>query len=80
MIVKMEMTVSLWLMVMTGTFKRVFKNEDAKTITLQPLNMQRDENGKLLYEPRIYTEEQIEELPVRILGVFEELRRKKKKK
>jgi repressor LexA len=63
-----------------GTFKRVFKNEEAKTITLQPLNMQRDENGKLLYEPMTFTEEQIEALPVRILGVFEELRRKKKRK
>lgn len=63
-----------------GTFKRVFKNPETKTITLQPLNMQRDEYGKLLYEPTTYTEELIEQLPVRILGVFEELRRKKKKK
>ncbi len=63
-----------------GTFKRVFKNSETKTITLQPLNMQRDENGNLLYEPMTYTEEQIEQLPIKILGVFEELRRKKKKK
>ena len=63
-----------------GTFKRIFKNPEAKTITLQPLNMQRDEYGKLLYEPKTYTEEQILNLPIKILGTFVELRRKKKKK
>ena len=54
-----------------------FKNENG--ITLQPLNMDRDEYGKLIYEPLSFTNEQIEKLPVRILGVFEELRRKKRK-
>ncbi len=53
-----------------GTFKRVFKNENG--IVLQPLNPQ--------YQPLVYTNEQIEELPVRILGVVEEIRRKKKRK
>lgn len=53
-----------------GTFKRVFKNENG--IVLQPLNNK--------YEPLIFSNEQIEELPVRILGVFEELRRKKRRK
>ena len=70
----------LWLMVTNGTFKRVFKNEEAKTITLQPLNMERDEKGNLIYEPKTYTNEQIENLPIKIIGVFEELRRKKRKK
>lgn len=51
-----------------GTFKRVRKNENG--ITLQPLNPK--------YEPMTFTNEQIEKLPVRVLGVFEELRRKKK--
>lgn len=53
-----------------GTFKRVFKNENG--IILQPLNNK--------YQPMIYSNEQIEILPVKILGVFEELRRKRKKK
>lgn len=53
-----------------GTFKRVFKNENG--IVLQPLNNK--------YEPLIFSNEQIEKLPVKILGVFEELRRKKKRK
>ena len=53
-----------------GTFKRVFKNENG--IILQPLNNK--------YQPMIYSNEQIENLPVRILGVFEELRRKKRRK
>lgn len=52
-----------------GTFKRVFKNE--KGIILQPLNNK--------YQPVIYSNEQIENLPVRILGVVEEIRRKKRK-
>lgn len=51
-----------------GTFKRVFKNENG--IILQPLNNS--------YQPLIYTNEQIETLPVRILGKAVELRRKKK--
>lgn len=53
-----------------GTFKRVFKNESG--IILQPLNP--------TYSPTIYTNEQIENLPVRILGIVNEIRRKKKKK
>ena len=53
-----------------GTFKRVFKNENG--IILQPLNNK--------YQPIIYSNEQIENLPVKILGVFEELRRKRRKK
>lgn len=53
-----------------GTFKRVFKNENG--IILQPLNNK--------YQPMIYSNEQIETLPVKILGVFEELRRKKRRK
>ena len=61
-----------------GTFKRVFKNENG--IILQPLNTNRDSNGKLLYEPIPFTNEQIQTLPVRILGVVEEIRRKKRRK
>lgn len=52
-----------------GTFKRVFKTETG--IRLQPLNNE--------YEPMIYTNEQIEKLPVKILGVVVEFRRRKKK-
>ena len=63
-----------------GTFKRVFKNKEQKTITLQPLNTSLDENGKPLYEPITFTNEQIENLPVRIIGVVDEIRRKKRKK
>ena len=50
-----------------GTFKRVFKNENG--IILQPLNSE--------YQPIIYNNEQIEQLPVRIIGKVVELRRKK---
>lgn len=53
-----------------GTFKRVFKNETG--IILQPLNNK--------YSPIPYTNEQIEQLPVRILGIVEEIRRKKRRK
>lgn len=53
-----------------GTFKRVFKNENG--IILQPLNS--------AYNPVSYTNKEIEELPVKILGVVEEIRRKKRKK
>lgn len=63
-----------------GTFKRVFKNEEQKTITLQPLNMSLDNLGKPLYEPITFTEQQILDLPVRIIGVVVEFRRRKKKK
>lgn len=50
-----------------GTFKRVFKNENG--IILQPLNPE--------FQPMIYTNEQIEKLPVRVIGKVVELRRKK---
>ena len=61
-----------------GTFKRVIKNEDAQTIKLQPLNTTLDENGNFRYEPKIYSKEEIENLPVKIIGKVVELRRKKK--
>lgn len=51
-----------------GTFKRVFKNENG--IVLQPLNP--------AYAPMVYNNEQILSLPVKILGVVVEIRRKKK--
>lgn len=50
-----------------GTFKRVFKNENG--IILQPLNPE--------FQPIIYTNEQIEKLPVKVIGKVVELRRKK---
>ena len=53
-----------------GTFKRIRKTE--RGITLQPLNPE--------YEPKSYTNEEIENLPVKIIGVVEEIRRKKKRK
>lgn len=53
-----------------GTFKRVFKNENG--VILQPLNP--------TYSPMVYSNEQIENLPVRIIGVVEEIRRKKRRK
>lgn len=53
-----------------GTFKRVKKNENG--ITLQPLNAK--------YDPISFTNEQIESLPVRVIGIVEEIRRKKRKK
>ncbi len=48
-----------------GTFKRVIKNKDG--IILQPLNPN--------YEIKFYTNKQIEELPIKILGVVKEIRR-----
>ena len=60
-----------------GTFKRVIKNEEKQTIKLQPLNTTLDENGNFLYEPITFTKEQIEQLPIRIIGKVVELRRKK---
>lgn len=51
-----------------GTFKRVFKNDNG--IILQPLNNS--------YSPFIFTNEQINKLPVKIIGRVVELRRKKK--
>lgn len=53
-----------------ATFKRVFKNENG--IILQPLNN--------MYQPMPYTNEQIVNLPVRIIGIVEEIRRKKRRK
>ena len=49
-----------------ATFKRVFRNE--KGIVLQPLNP--------AYAPLTYTNDEIASLPVRILGVAWEIRRK----
>lgn len=51
-----------------ATFKRVFKNQNG--IILQPLNNN--------YQPMIYTNEQIEDLPVHVIGKVVELRRRKK--
>ena len=50
-----------------GTFKRIFKNENG--IILQPLNPE--------FQPMVYTNEQIEKLPIRVVGKVVELRRKK---
>ena len=50
-----------------GTFKRVFKNENG--IILQPLNPG--------FQPLVYTNDQIEKLPIKIIGKVVELRRKK---
>lgn len=50
-----------------GTFKRVFKNENG--IILQPLNPQ--------FQPMIYSNGQIEKMPIKIIGKVVELRRKK---
>lgn len=50
-----------------GTFKRVFKNENG--IVLQPLNPE--------FQPMVYTNEQIEKLPIRVIGKVVELRRRK---
>lgn len=49
-----------------GTFKRVFKNENG--IILQPLNSE--------YQPMIYSNEQIDKMPIKIIGKVVELRRK----
>ena len=49
-----------------GTFKRVLKNENG--IILQPLNSE--------YEPLVFTNEQISDLPVKIIGIAKEIRRK----
>lgn len=50
-----------------GTFKRVFKNENG--IILQPLNNE--------FQPMVYSNEQIKNLPVKIIVKVVELRRKK---
>lgn len=49
-----------------ATFKKIIKSESG--ITLQPLNAE--------YDPIFYNNEQIKELPVRIIGVAKEIRRK----
>lgn len=49
-----------------GTFKRVFKNETG--IVLQPLNP--------TFSPMVYSNEEIEKLPIKIIGKVVELRRK----
>lgn len=49
-----------------GTFKRVLKNENG--IILQPLNSE--------YEPLVFMNEQINNLPVKIIGIAKEIRRK----
>lgn len=59
-----------------GTFKKVIKDEENKTITLQPINTSLDEEGKPLYEAKKYTEEEIKKLPVKIIGKVVEIRRK----
>lgn len=48
------------------TFKKIIKNEMG--IILEPLNKD--------YEPILYSNEQIKELPVNIIGVAKEIRRK----
>lgn len=48
-----------------GTFKRVIKNKDG--IILQPLNPN--------YEIKFYSNNEIEKLPIKILGVVKEIRR-----
>ncbi|MBP5426691.1 MAG: S26 family signal peptidase [Clostridiales bacterium] len=50
-----------------ATFKKVLKNEAG--ITLMPIN--EDE-----FEPTFYSNKQIKELPVRIIGIAKEIRRK----
>jgi len=59
-----------------GTFKRVFKDIEAKTITLQPLNTSLGNDGKPLYQPITFNKKQIEDLPIRIIGVAREIRRR----
>lgn len=49
-----------------GTFKRIYK--DSKGITLQPLNN--------AYAPQFFTNKEIKELPVKILGIVKKIRRK----
>lgn len=63
-----------------GTFKKVIKDFNKQTICLQPINTSLDENGIPLYEAKTYSKEEIEQLPIRIIGVEIELRRKNKKK
>lgn len=60
-----------------GTFKKVIKDEVNQTIKLQPINTTLDNNGNFLYEPVTFSKEEIEKLPVRVIGRVVELRRKK---
>ena len=60
-----------------GTFKKVIKDEVKQTIKLQPINTTLDNNGNFLYEPVTFSKEEIEKLPVRVIGRVVELRRKK---
>ena len=50
-----------------ATFKKVIRQKGG--VLLQPLNVSE-------YEPKYYTNKEIEELPVRVIGVARELRRK----
>lgn len=50
-----------------GTFKRVYKSDNG--LILQPLN-------KELYAPMVFSKEQVESLPIKIIGVAREIRRK----
>lgn len=61
----MARTALSWLMDMNGTFKRVLKNENG--ITLLPLNKK--------YKPMNYSNEEINSLPIKIIGRVVELRR-----
>ncbi len=60
-----------------GTFKKVIKDKVKQTIKLQPINTILDNNGNFLYEPITFTKEEIEKLPVKVIGRVVELRRKK---
>lgn len=60
-----------------GTFKKVIKNKVEQSIKLQPINTILDKNGNFLYEPITFSKDEIENLPVRIIGRVVELRRKK---
>jgi len=53
-----------------ATFKKVIKQNDG--IVLQPLNTEE-------YEPVFYSNDDIENLPVRVIGIAEEIRRKSRK-
>ena len=64
---KVEKNVLLCVIGNDGTFKKVIKSENG--IILQPLNP--------TYDPMVYTNEQVEKLPVKIIGKVVELRRKK---
>lgn len=59
-----------------GTFKKVKKLDDGG-IKLIPYNRTLNpESGEPFYEDKTFSKEEIEELPVTIVGVYEELRRK----